>query len=399
MSRKNVFMKKSTSLVLAVGILTAGVSCQIASAGKKPAINHKKIILTVGETETLKVKNTKKKVNWSSKNIKIATVSKKGVVKAKKKGTVNIIGIAGGKKYVCRVTVKKKKDEQKPAQPTTSAKPQNTAMPTPDPHWDEGKKSGKEEDFNQYFALDMKQYQWKQEKTVLGTVEPITYHSEIVGADREAYIYLPPNYSKDKKYPVLYMLHGIGCDRNQWVSLSLNNILSNMICSGEVVPLVAVIPSVIPKDGINPNTLSKENIEAFTLFEQEFLKDLEPYILKNYAVSSKRENTGVCGLSMGGMEALHLGFSIKDHFNYIGSFSAAPTLNQKLLTLEGWKTVPEIVMLCTGNADGTVSNNPYDYHMMLEQNKVDHIWYLYPQGGHEGKVWKNGLVNFLKRSY
>lgn len=423
MSRKNVFMKKTTSLLLVVGMLTAGASCQIASAGKKPAISHKKIILTVGETKTLKVKNTKKKVSWSSKNKKIATVSKKGVVKAKKKGTVKIIGKIEEKKYVCKVKVQKKKQIQnqssEPAQATTSAKPQNTVVPTaeptatptlaptpvrtpkptPDPHWYEGKKSGTEEDFNRYFALDMKQYQRKQEGTVLGTLESITYHSEVVGADREAYVYLPPHYSKDQKYPVLYMIHGIGCDRGQWVSLSLNNILSNMICSGEVAPLVAVVPSVIPKDGINPDTLSKENIEAFTLFEQEFLKDLEPYILNNYSVSSERKDTGVCGLSMGGMEALHLGFSIKDHFNYIGSFSAAPTLNQELLTLEGWTTVPEMVFLCSGSADGTVSDNPYDYHMKLEQNGVDHIWYLYPNGGHDDKVWKNGLTNFLKRSY
>lgn len=195
------------------------------------------------------------------------------------------------------------------------------------------------------------------------------------------------------------MLHGIGCDRGQWVSLSLKNILSNMICSGELPPLVAVIPSVIPKEGLNPVGVSPENIAAFTLFEQEFIEDLEPYILKNYPVSSDRKDTGVCGLSMGGMEALHLGFAIKDHFNYIGSFSAAPTLNQELLTLEGWTTVPEMVMLCTGSADGTVSSNPYDYHMKLEQNGVDHIWYLYPGGGHDDRVWKNGLVNFLKRSY
>lgn len=97
---------------------------------------------------------------------------------------------------------------------------------------------------------------------------------------------------------------------------------------------------------------------------------------------------------MGGMEALHLGFAIKDHFNYIGSFSAAPTLDQSILNTNGWKNVPETVLLCSGTADTTIGDNPYNYHKTLEENKVDHIWYMYPNGTHEEKVWQNGLVNF-----
>lgn len=52
----------------------------------------------------------------------------------------------------------------------------------------------------------------------------------------------------------------------------LKNILSNMICRGEVAPFVAVIPSVVPKDGVSSNTLGPENIGAFTMFEQEFYR-------------------------------------------------------------------------------------------------------------------------------
>ena len=56
-------------------------------------------------------------------------------------------------------------------------------------------------------------------------------------------------------------------------------------------------------------------------------------------------------------------------------------------------------MLCSGDADGTVGDNPRNYHLELEKNGVDHIWYQYPSGGHSPEVWKNGLVNFMKRIF
>lgn len=420
MNKRNRMIRKAISLCIVMGMLVTGVCSQTANARKKVSISNKKLTLKVGQKKKLKVKNTKKKVVWSSKNKKVATVDKKGLVKAKKKGSTTIIAKVGKKKYTCKVTVKKKSAavkptkkpttsaSQKPSGPSSNSTPAPSIVPTPDPpsitptpdaHWDEGKKSGTEEDYNKYFNVDMKEYQSKKESTKMGTIQTFQYESGVVGSTREASIYLPPDYSTSKKYPVLYMIHGLGCDRTQWVYMQLNEILSNMIARNEIRPLIAVVPSVIPKDGLNPNTFSAENIEAFTMFEKEFLEDLEPYILKNYSVSSDRKDTGVCGLSMGGMEALHLGFSIKDHFNYIGSFSAAPTLNQDLLTLEGWKTSPDLVMLCTGTKDGTVGDNPYNYHMSLEKNNVDHIWYLYPNGTHESRVWKHGLVNFLRWSY
>lgn len=417
------------------GLLVMGITGIIASAKTKPKLNRKNLELKVGEKKKLQIKNTKKKVKWISNNKKIATVTQRGEVCGKRIGKTKIIARVQKKKYVCRVTVKPTQSPQtsepiqnqptvipqpdvtatQPAAPSPSVQPTSTPLPataapvTPTPvptsnieqgaAWEAGKKSGTKEDFELYFNPEMKQYTKRQKNMPQGKFKDVTYHSDVVGADREAYVYLPPNYDENKEYPVLYMLHGIGCDRGQWRYMALNEILSNMINRGELQPLVAVLPSVVPKNGLDQNTFSSDNIGAFTVFEKEFLTDLEPYIQKNYAVSTKRENTGVCGLSMGGMEALRLGFVIKDHFNYIGSFSAAPSLDQSILNLDGWTTTPHTVLLCSGDADSTIGNNPEDYHKRLTENKVDHMWYLYPGGTHEEKVWKNGLVNFLKRSF
>jgi enterochelin esterase-like enzyme len=102
---------------------------------------------------------------------------------------------------------------------------------------------------------------------------------------------------------------------------------------------------------------------------------------------------------MGGMEALSLGFSMLDHFNYIGAFSPAPTLDTSLLTLSGSKYTPQLVMINCGDADTMVGEVAKSYHDTLTTNGVDHIWYLFPGGKHEEKVWKNGLINFLQRIF
>ncbi len=427
MGRYFVGMKKGLALVL-VGVLLLS-NAQNIQAKQKIKISKKKISLTVGAKKKLKVIGAKK-VQWKSDNSKVASVNKKGVVTAKKVGSAKIVAIVKKKKFTCKVTVKAKNTNipvatEAPAitepvvtnipttepiatnVPVTTEVPSPTVSPTSTPDvnpmtqviWEPGEKSGTTEDYTTYFKVNMTDYVRKQEGTTLGTIESINYYSEVVGAEREAYVYLPADYSSEKVYPVLYVIHGLGCTRDQWYSMSINNIFSNMISRGEVVPFVAVLPSVVPKDGLGENTHGMESIEAFSVFNQEFLQDLEPYILENYSVSSKPEDTGICGLSMGGMEALDLGFSIKNHFNYIGSFSAAPTLDQSILNLDDWTFAPKVVMLCNGTKDATVGDNPYNYHMSLVENKVEHIWYQYPNGGHSDPVWKNGLVNFLKRSF
>lgn len=120
-------MKKRTGvfsifmiLALVIGILGNGSQVQAA----KVRLNMTKKVLTVGKTVTLKVKGTKKKVKWSSSNKKVASVSSKGKVKAKKAGKATITAKVGKKKYKCKITVKKKKSTKKTTttQKTTTEK-------------------------------------------------------------------------------------------------------------------------------------------------------------------------------------------------------------------------------------------------------------------------------------
>ncbi len=424
-------MLKSTLKKAAVFLLATSVSfttVQFSVAAKKPILSSKKLTLSVGESKKIKVKNAKK-ISFRSKDKTIATVNKKGLVKGINEGAVKIVVKADKKTLTCSVTVKKSGSGSDPSPsaaptaspatvktaaptlapsvtPTTSPTSEPTIAPTENPFpdnpetkivWPEGMKSGLVDDFNNYFKLDMTEYDRKK-GTKLGTMNTISYYSEVIGADRECFVFLPPEYDESKEYPVIYMIHGLGCTGGQWVNMNIRSSFSAMIGRGEVKPFIAVIPSVVPKDGLSQNTYSSENIGAFTGFIEEFSKDLEPYIKKNYSISEKPEDTGVCGLSMGGMEALSLGFSLKNHFNFIGSFSAAPTLDTSCLNIKNWDFAPEVVMVCTGDKDETVGDNPYNYHMTLKENGVEHIWYLYPGGTHSDPVWKNAAINFVRYS-
>lgn len=113
--------------VLLITVLGDTVNTQAAA---KERLNQTKVTVTVGKSVTLKVKNTKKKVKWSTSNKKVATVSKKGKVTGKKAGKATITAKVGGKKYTCKVTVKKKQAGATTEKSTEIATEENTERPT-----------------------------------------------------------------------------------------------------------------------------------------------------------------------------------------------------------------------------------------------------------------------------
>jgi enterochelin esterase-like enzyme len=85
-----------------------------------------------------------------------------------------------------------------------------------------------------------------------GKLETITYNSKSIGVDRKAVVYTPPNYDPNKKYPILYLMHGIGGNETHWTTLcSANKILDNLIADKKAVPMIIVMPN----DGPQPNRL------------------------------------------------------------------------------------------------------------------------------------------------
>lgn len=127
--KSNVWIRKWMAVLLAFVVCFSAVLGAVkVDAAKKIKLNRTKVTLTTGKTYQLKVKGTRKKVKWTSNRKKIATVSSKGKVKAKKAGTAKIVAKVSGKKYTCKVIVVSKK------KPTSSTPlPDRKAAVTPVP--------------------------------------------------------------------------------------------------------------------------------------------------------------------------------------------------------------------------------------------------------------------------
>ena len=165
----------------------------------------------------------------------------------------------------------------------------------------------------------------KREGIPRGKMEMIEYDSKTVGTRRKMLVYTPPGYSAEKKYPVLYLLHGIGGDETEWQRFTAPDvILDNLLADEKLVPMIVVMPNgrAQPNDRAEGDIFSQA--KAFETFEQDLLKDVIPAIESRYSVLADREHRALAGLSMGGGQSLNFGLGHLDTFAWVGAFSPAP---------------------------------------------------------------------------
>jgi enterochelin esterase-like enzyme len=236
-----------------------------------------------------------------------------------------------------------------------------------------------------------------------GKIDSIFYESKTVGSTRKAMIYVPPGYSRDKNYSVLYLLHGIGGDEKEWLNGGHPEvILDNLYAENEIEPMIVVMPNgrAMKDDRGGGNIFDPVKVQAFATFEQDLLNDLIPFIEKNFPVYTDRENRAIAGLSMGGGQALNFGLGNLDIFAWIGGFSSAPnTKNPEELVPnpEETKKQLELLWISCGDRDNLIqfSRRTHEY---LQDHGVPHIYYIQP-GDHDFTVWKNSLYLFSRLIY
>jgi enterochelin esterase-like enzyme len=231
-----------------------------------------------------------------------------------------------------------------------------------------------------------------------GTIETIEYDSTTVGNKRKTLVYLPPGYSASMKYPVLYLLHGIGGDEEEWHKHGHPEvILDNLIADKKTVPIIVVLPN----GRAQANDRAEGNImaaaPAFAVFEQDLLTDLIPFIQSKYSTQTNRENRALAGLSMGGGQSLNFGLAHLDTFAWIGGFSCAPnTKMPEELVPDPAKAneMLKLLWISGGDKDGLITFGQRT-HLYLKEKKVKHIWNV-DSGGHDFAVWKNNLYQFAQ---
>ena len=231
-----------------------------------------------------------------------------------------------------------------------------------------------------------------------GKVEMVEYDSKSVGNMRKAQVYTPPGYSSDQKYPVLYLLHGIGGDEHEWVNGGHPEIiLDNLIADKKAVPMIIVMPNgrAQPDDRPGPNAMG--TAPAFAKFDKDLLGDLIPFIQSKYSVRPDRESRALAGLSMGGGQSLNFGLGNLDTFAWVGGFSSAPN------TKPAAELVPDpaaatkklkLLWISAGNRDVLISISQ-GVHAYLKEKNVPHIWHV-DEHGHDFQHWKRALYNFAQ---
>ena len=231
-----------------------------------------------------------------------------------------------------------------------------------------------------------------------GKVDTIVYYSKTVGTKRKALVYTPPSYTKGRKYPVLYLLHGIGGDEKEWLKGGQPQvILDNLYAGNKLQPMIVIMPNgrAMKDDRATGNIMASDKVEAFATFEKDLLNDLIPFVEKKYPVLTNRENRAIAGLSMGGGQSLNFGLGNLDKFAWIGGFSSAPNTKAPELLVpnpDETKKKLKVLWISCGDNDGLISfsQRTHDY---LVAKSVPHIFYIEP-GIHDFKVWKNDLYMF-----
>ena len=237
-----------------------------------------------------------------------------------------------------------------------------------------------------------------QEGIPHGKIDTVIYNSKTVGTNRRALVYTPPGYQKDKKYPVLYLLHGIGGDEKEWLNGgSPQVILDNLYADKKVEPMIVVFPNgrALKDDRATGNIMAADKVQAFATFEKDLLNDLIPFIEKKYPVIKDSEHRAIAGLSMGGGQSLNFGLGNLAKFAWVGGFSSAPNTKQPQELMpnpEVAKTKLKLLWISCGDKDGLMnfSKRTHDY---MKINGVPHIFYV-DHGYHDFKVWKNSLYMY-----
>src|SRR5262249_43098372 len=140
-----------------------------------------------------------------------------------------------------------------------------------------------------------------------GKLETVEYDSKAVGGKRKMVVYAPPGYTKDTKYPVLYLLHGAGDDETGWTKKGAAAvILDNLYAAKQAVPMLVVMPNGFARAPGSENRNSP--------FEDDLLNDIIPYVESHYAVLAGRDHRALAGLSMGGGQSLRIGLRHLDEF-------------------------------------------------------------------------------------
>ena len=250
-----------------------------------------------------------------------------------------------------------------------------------------------------------------------GTVSKVWYDSPSLGMDRRLTIYTPAGYeTSSKRYPVFYLLHGMGGDENAWSELGrATQILDNLIAQGKAEPMIVVMTNgnAALEAAPGESSLGWEKQPTFQLpktmegsFEMHF-PEVVKFVDKHYRTKANKKNRAIAGLSMGGFHSLHISKQYPDMFNYVGLFSAAimpgknatspvyEDMEGKLATQFAKK--PALYWIAIGKTDFLYKAN-VEYRKLLDEKGYPYE-YFENEDGHIWRNWRIYLSEFAPKLF
>ena len=307
-----------------------------------------------------------------------------------------------------------------------------------------------------YFFVEGSGSWYYMDKTVPhGRLSKVWYPSTLNGmSQRRMFVYTPSEYDScpDKRYPVLYLLHGSGGDETSWSDYGRAcQILDNLIAAGSIRPMIVVMPNgnieldAAPGESPYMDKLPSGNNVTSMLgkFEMIFMKEIVGYTERHYRVKADKAHRAIAGLSMGGLHALYISLNNPDAFDYVGLFSAQTSnmLNENRLfkverfnyNLQRAKNVfaligdhvakpvtlsdktscigiyrdlekklarqfqnpPSLYYIAIGKDDFLMKMNT-EYRQLLDAHGYNYV-YMLTDGAHSWKNWRKYLVDFLMK--
>jgi enterochelin esterase-like enzyme len=231
-----------------------------------------------------------------------------------------------------------------------------------------------------------------------GNVTRHVYRSTVLSGEREMYVYTPPNYDRNRKYPVLYLLGGSGELASNWnIEGRAGFIADNLIAEGKALPMIIAMPNNQVVHRGDP----KHTELTFPLFEKELRQHIIPVVEKAYSTQSGPKGRAIAGLSMGGRHAQLVGFKALDLFRSFGIMSAGdpesekstpeflndPAINQKV----------DYLFVGLGTFENQPANRSVVFHQILEKRRIVHDYYIGGDGGHDWGTWRAHLAYMLPK--
>lgn len=227
-----------------------------------------------------------------------------------------------------------------------------------------------------------------------GNVTRHVYHSTVTQGEREMYVYTPPGYDPNTKYPVLYLLGGSGELPSNWIyDGRVNFIMDNLLAEGKAKPMIIAIPN----NQIIHRNHPKHTELTFDIFEKEMRAHVIPLVDKSYSTIQTPHGRAISGLSMGGRHSMFVGLGSLDLFGNFGILSAGDNDAEKTLSdfLNDPGANAKVDYLFVGQgteeAKGNFGKRVKGLTDALDNHKIKYEYYVGGYGGHDWSTWRHLL--------